>query len=87
MNEAQLSSQEPLKTLGSGGGYRGAEPGQHYLWDELEESVGVERANGQGYEVEQQSLVKGFLHEGHNARPDQRTQRDQRHTQDPITPH
>lgn len=60
---------------------------RHYLWDELKQGVGVERANGQGYEVEQESLVKGFLHEGHHARPDQRTQRDQCHTEDPITPH
>lgn len=52
---------------------------QHYLWDELKQGVGVESANGQGYEVEQQSLVKGFLHEGHDARPDQRAQRDQCH--------
>ena len=60
---------------------------RHYLWDELKQGVGVQCANGQGYEVEQQSLVKGSLHEGHHARPDQRTQRDQCHTQDPITPH
>lgn len=52
---------------------------QHYLWDELKQGVGVESANGQGYEVEQQSLVKGFLHEGYDARPDQRAQRDQCH--------
>jgi len=60
---------------------------RHYLWDELKQGVGVERADGQRYEEEQQPLVKGFLHEGHHARPDQRTQRDQCHTEDPITPH
>lgn len=59
----------------------------HYLRDELKQGVGVECANSQGYEVEQQSFVKGFLHEGHHASPDQRAQRDQCHTEDPITPH
>lgn len=57
-----------------------------YLWDELKQRVGVECANGQGYEVEQQPFVKGFLHEGHHAGTHQRAQRDQCHTQDPITP-
>lgn len=59
---------------------------QLYLWDELKQGVGVECANGQGYEVEQQPFVKGFLHEGHHAGTHQRAQRDQCHTQDPVTP-
>lgn len=58
-----------------------------YLWNELEKGVGVERADGQRNEVEQQTLVKGFLHEGHHAGPRQRAQRDERHAQEPVAPH
>lgn len=57
-----------------------------YLWDELKQGVGVERANGQGYEVEEQPLVKGFPHEGHHTGPQQGAQGDDRDAQEPITP-
>lgn len=57
-----------------------------YLRNELKQGVGVQGANGQGYEVEQQPFVKGLLHERHHAGPSQGTQGDQRHTQDPIAP-
>lgn len=57
-----------------------------YLRDELKEGVGVERADGQCYEVEQQPLVKGFPHEGNDAGAHQGTQRDQSDAQESITP-
>jgi len=57
-----------------------------YLRDELEDGVGVECADGQRYEVEQQPLVKGFPHEGNDAGAHQGTQRDQSDAQESITP-
>lgn len=57
-----------------------------YLRNELEEGVGVEGANGQGYEVEEQALVKGLLHERHHASPDQGAEGNDGHTEETVTP-
>lgn len=57
-----------------------------YLGNKLKQGVGVQGADGQGYEVEQQPFVKGLLHERHHTGPGQGTQRDQCHRQDPIAP-
>lgn len=58
-----------------------------YLGDELEEGVGVEGANRQSYEVEQQPLVKGLLHEGHHAGPHEGAEGDDGHAEETISPH
>lgn len=62
-------------------------PGLPYLGDELEEGVGVEGANRQSYEVEQQPLVKGLLHEGHHAGPHEGAEGDDGHAEETISPH
>lgn len=58
-----------------------------YLRDELEEGVGVEGANRQSYEVEQQPLVKGLLHEGYHTGPHEGAEGDDGHTEETISPH
>lgn len=62
-------------------------PGLPYLGDELEEGVGVEGANRQSYEVEQQPLVKGLLQEGHHAGPHEGAEGDDGHAEETISPH
>lgn len=57
-----------------------------YLGNELEEGVGVESSNRQSYEVEEQPLVKGLLHEGHHAGSHQRAQGDDGDAEEPVTP-
>lgn len=58
-----------------------------YLRDELEEGVGVEGANRQSYEVEQQPLVKGLLHEGYHTGPHEGAEGDDGHAEKTISPH
>lgn len=58
-----------------------------YLGDELEEGVGGEGANRQSYEVEQQPLVKGLLHEGHHAGPREGAEGNDGHAEETIPPH
>lgn len=65
----------------------GEGPGLPYLRNELEEGVGVEGSNRQSYEVEQQPLVKGLLHEGHHAGPQEGAEGDDGHTEETISPH
>lgn len=62
-------------------------PGLPYLRDELEEGIGVEGSNRQSYEVEQQPLVKGLLHEGHHAGPHEGAEGDDGHTEQTVSPH
>lgn len=62
-------------------------PGSPYLRDELEEGVGVEGANRQSYEVEQQPLVKGLLHDGHHNGPQEGAEGDDGHAEETIPPH
>ena len=57
-----------------------------YLGNELEEGVGVESSNRQSYEVEEQPLVKGLLHEGHHAGSHQRAEGDDGHAEETVTP-
>lgn len=57
-----------------------------YLGNELEEGVGVESSNRQSYEVEEQPLVKGLLHEGHHAGSHQRAQGDDGDAEETVTP-
>lgn len=58
-----------------------------YLGDELEEGVGVEGSNRQGYEVEQQPLVKSLLHEGHHAGPHEGAEGDDGNAEDTVPPY
>lgn len=58
-----------------------------YLRDELEEGVGVERSNRQGYEVEQQPLVKSLLHEGHHAGPHEGAEGDDGNAEETVPPY
>lgn len=57
-----------------------------YLGDELEEGIGVESSNRQSYEVEEQPLVKGLLHEGHHAGSHQGAEGDDGHAEETVTP-
>lgn len=57
-----------------------------YLGNELEEGVGVESSNRQSYEVEEQPLVKGLLHEGYHAGSHQRAEGDDGHAEETVTP-
>lgn len=57
-----------------------------YLGNELEEGVGVESSNRQSYEVEEQPLVKGLLHEGHHAGSHQRAEGDDGDAEETVTP-
>ena len=58
-----------------------------YLWDELEEGVGVEGSNRQGYEVEQEPLVKSLLHEGHHAGPHEGAEGDDGNAEETVPPY
>lgn len=58
-----------------------------YLRDELEEGVGVEGSNRQGYEVEQQPLVKSLLHEGHHAGPHEGAEGDDGNAEETVPPY
>lgn len=56
------------------------------LWDELEDSVGEERPDGQANEVGQHFGEIGLLGEGDQEEPEQRRQVDHSDRQEAITP-